>query len=319
PGEVADSDPAGSARTVQYDGNTYKLFQDAPARVTHVIGEFYWKVTVGESVKTVDWIRPPFGISKEIATTGAQEIAYSHARYMTAREVQEAFNVEGLNRPVGVGSMQPFTGAKLGKLWAVMLLLLFAVAIMLGVTLPGRRVMAKGFDLMAEPPVPGGPDNARISFSEPFEVSGKYNLVISVKAAVNNTWVYAAGDLVDEATGGVYSFEAPIEYYSGYSDGESWSEGSQKKTQYISRPDKGRYTLRLESQWEPGKPAPTVNIEIREGVFRWPYFIIALIVISVFPFFALIRQISFESERWKESAHNPYGTVTDDGEDDEEE
>lgn len=318
PGEVADSDPMGSARSVYYDRKSYRLFQDATARVTYVVGEFYWKVSVGEKVNTVDWIAPPFGISKEITTSGAQEIAYSHARYLTRREVEDAFHVEGLSKPVTIGPMQPFTGARLGIPWILMTLLLFALAIGMAVLLPGRTVLEKTFDLASEPPVPGGPDNGRISFSDPFELTGRYNLVVKAYAPLNNTWVSVSGDLVEESTGGVYSFEFPIEYYSGVDGGERWSEGSQRKSRYLARPDPGRYTLRLESQWEAGKPGPPVQVVIREGVFRWPYFILAFLAISVFPILALLRRFAFESERWKDSSHSPFQSVTSGDEDEEE-
>jgi DNA-directed RNA polymerase subunit RPC12/RpoP len=321
PGEVADPAPLEPAKRVHYNGRDYKLFQDASARVTHVIGEFYWKVSVGEKVNTVDWVCPPFGISKEITTSGAQEIAYSHARYMTGAEVQEAFKVEGLNRPVTVGPMQPYTGPKLLGVWMFMLALLLITAIAMGVLLPGKVVFTKDFDLTAEPPVAGGPDNARISFSEPFELSGAHNLEIRGSAAVSDSWLYAAGDLVNEATGSDYAFEFPLEFYSGYEDGEHWTEGRREKTVHLGRPEKGRYTLRLESQWEAGKVPPPVRIVVREGVFRWPYFIVAFLVISVFPILAVIRQAAFESERWKDSAHSPFAAMQSGGEeeDDEEE
>lgn len=318
PGEVADGQPAGAAKSVQYGGGEYKLFQDAPARVTYVVGEFYWKVAVGERVNTVDWIRPPFGISKEVTTSGAQEIAYSHARYVTPKEIEKAFNVEGLNRPVAVGPMQPYTGPNLVGAWLLMLLLLLGVAMGLGIVLPGRTVLTKTFDLSAEPPAAGGPENGRVVFSEPFELTGKYNVAVKAKASLDNTWVYIAGDLVDDSTGGLYSFELPIEYYSGVEDGESWSEGSRDATKVLARPDKGRYALRLETQWEAGKQPPLISVEIREGVFRLPYFILALLAISILPVFGAIRQFNFEQQRWKDSGHSPYVSESADGEGEEE-
>ena len=88
PGEVADAEPRGTPRHVQHEGRSYRIFQSAQARVTHVLGEFYWKVAVGEKVDTVDYVSPPFGISKELTVSGAQEISYSHARYLRPEEVQ---------------------------------------------------------------------------------------------------------------------------------------------------------------------------------------------------------------------------------------
>jgi len=307
PGEVQDPTPLGHSRTVHYDGREYKIFQTARARVTYVVGEFYWKVMVDERVDTVDYVSPPFGISKEITTSGAQEIAYSHARYMTGDEVSKAFGLGRLRSPYNVGPMQPFTGPKLLGPGVAMIVLLLIAAIFLAFALPNREVLNHSYDLGAEPPILEGTDPGRVIFSEPFELSGNSNLEISTNASIDNSWVSVVGDLVEEKTSALYSFETPLEYYSGYEDGEHWSEGSRQKTVHLSRPDKGRYTLRLETMWEHGKMPPTVTVRIREGVFRWPYFILAFVVIAIFPVGAVAHQLSFESQRWKEA--NPYGEL----------
>ncbi len=39
------------ARTVRYCGKTFKIFQDAPATVEFIKGEFYWRVEQGETVR----------------------------------------------------------------------------------------------------------------------------------------------------------------------------------------------------------------------------------------------------------------------------
>lgn len=317
PGEVLDAEPGGSLAHVQYDGKPYRLFQSATARVTHVLGEFYWRVAVGEQVNTVDYVRPPFGISKELTTTGAQEISYSHARYVEPGEVEQAFAVEGLNRPSGVGPMQPFSGPRLVGPWAVMCLLLIVVAIFVAATKPRRQVLSQAYDLSAAVRPEGAPENARVLFTEPFELSGRTNVEIKAQSPLSNTWVHVALDLVDETSGKMQSVELPLEYYSGRDGGESWSEGSRDRSVALSRPPGGRYVLRVEGQWEPGKDPPPLRIDVREGVFRFWHFLLALIALSVFPVLAIVNQISFESRRWKDSSNSPFGAVSGDDEDEE--
>lgn len=318
PGEVLDAEPRGSAKTVHYEGKAYRLFQSATARVTYVLGEFYWRVAVGERVDTVDYVRPPFGISKELTTSGAQEISYSHGRYAERREIEKAFGVEKLARPSTVGPMQPFRGAKLGGPWAVMLLLLFAVAIFLAVTRPGRIVYTQFHDLEAAAQPEGAPDNARVLFTEPFPLDGKNNLEVRASSALQNAWLYLALDLINDETNEMQSFELPLEYYSGVDGGERWSEGKHTRSVVLARPPKGRYVMRVEGQWEAGKPAPPgVHIRVREGVFRFSHVALAFLAISIFPALALVRQIAFEAQRWKDSDNSPFGTSSE--EDDEEE
>src|SRR5687768_16352671 len=140
-GEVGESYLLGGGvgKTVSYNGRRFRLFQDATARVTYVLGEFFWKVETGERVDTADYISPPFGISKEVTKTGAREVNYSHARYMTPEEVEKAFGVKNLPAPAGIGPSQPFTCPSLGAPFTILLLALLAAAIFIGIAKPRKR------------------------------------------------------------------------------------------------------------------------------------------------------------------------------------
>ncbi len=318
PGEVDDPGGQQTSKTVHYEGRAYKIFQEATAKVTYVVGEFYWRVEVGESVDTVDYIAPPFGISKELTTTGAREIAYSHARYMTGEEVGQAFNVTDLTRPTTVGPMQPYPGASLGRMWMAMLLFLLIVAIFLGIRLPGRTVLEQTIDASTVPPGTGMPENARMIFTEPFNLTGDHNVEVRGDASVNNSWLFIEADLVNEGSGRFESFTMPLEYYHGVDGGESWSEGRRARRVFLAHPPPGKYTLALGMQWQAGRNPDTLRVRVREGVFRWPYFILALLAISVLPILSGIRRLSWESQRWKDSSYSPFGQWQGGDDDDEE-
>jgi hypothetical protein len=320
PGEVADAEPRGTPRHVQHEGRSYRIFQSAQARVTHVLGEFYWKVAVGEKVDTVDYVSPPFGISKELTLSGAQEISYSHARYLQPEEVQQAFGIERLPRPSGIGPMQPYPGANLIPPWLAMIALLILAAIVVLLMQPRRVILDKTYDLDAVAVSPEGTQpNARVFFTDPFELTGRGNVEVKTGAALDNSWLWLGVDLVDETAGQLRTIEIPLEYYSGVDGGERWNEGKRTRTMFLSAPKKGPYVLRVESHWEAGKPAPAgLRIRVREGVFRGLHFLLALIAISIFPLWALLRKASFESRRWQESSYSPLGQLTSDDEEDEE-
>src|SRR5687768_8482505 len=152
-GEVGESYVLGGGvgKTVSYNVRRFRLFQDATARVTYVLGEFFWKVEVGETVDTADYISPPFGISKEVTKTGAREVNYSHARYMTPKEVKAAFGLEKLPRPGAIGPMQPFPGPNLGGPFAILLFLLLITAVVIGIAKPRRTLLDKTYDIAAMP------------------------------------------------------------------------------------------------------------------------------------------------------------------------
>lgn len=315
PGEVGDWSPTGVAKSIHYNGKNFKLFQDATARVTYVLGEFYWKVAVGEKADTADYIAPPFGISKEVTQSGAREINYSHSRYMTRREVQEAFDLKrDLPRPAGIGPTQPFPGPNLIGPFVVLLALLLVTTVVLQMSKSHRTLLDQTYDVSA---LPAGEEPGRVFFTDPFEVSGRDNVMVEASANVDNEWLYVEGDLVNTLTNTYSEFAMPIEYYHGVDQGESWSEGDRDKRIFFSRPEKGSYALRIGVQWQDGRTPPSLRLTVVEGVFRWPYLIVAFLLVGVPGILALLRFINWEKERWKDSAHSPYSALESDDDDEE--
>lgn len=99
PGEVDDRQ-----HFAVYHGKVFRLFQTGLATVRHVIGEFYWKVEVGEQVQTRDLIHPPEALSIE---TGGGEENDSLGIYVPPAEIEKAFGVHNLRRSWSIGMNQP--------------------------------------------------------------------------------------------------------------------------------------------------------------------------------------------------------------------
>src|SRR5204863_9608573 len=70
------------------------------------------------------------------------------------------------------------------------------------------------------------PVASNVFFSEPFTLVGGKNVEIGFHAALENNWGYIVASLVNTGSGDVITVDANMEYYAGYDDGESWSEGS---------------------------------------------------------------------------------------------
>jgi ribosomal protein S27AE len=288
-------------RSVGWNGKTFKLFQDAMATVTYVAGEFYWRVEVGEAVATADYIAPPEGLSKEGT---ANEVNYSHAVYMRPEEVEGAFGVKHLPRPQMVGPLQPYTGPRILMAYALFVALLVILAVLNAVRQPDRIVYTRMLYLADAPVVEGAPENTRTYFSEPFRLDGKHNVVVEASCGMANSWAWIGGELVNESSGLTESFDIPMEYYQGVESGESWHEGNQQGRVYLSAPPAGTYSVRLEAQWEKAT-TPGITIKVREGVFHLAHFLIAFVLLTLLALVGVIRQLSFEAARWKESAYSP--------------
>ena len=313
---IAAGDVTVNPKTVVYQGKTYRIYSAAKAIVEFVSGEFYWKVQVGETVGTADYIAPPEGISKE--TSGVKhtkEVNYSHARYMPVAEVEQAFNVKGLPRPSKVGMLEPYTGRSVFNLWAMLVAALFLMALLLAVTRPRREVFSQLYDFASLPVAaadvpPAQQKNTRVVFTPPMQLSGK-NLEIEGYSEITNSWVYIGGDIGNESTGLLEGFELPIEYYEGYDDGK-WTEGNRRQVAYVSALPAGQYTMRLEAQWDEKTTPPPVMITVKEGIFRWPHFFLALVLITVPAFFFGFRRARFEGRRWEDAGYTQLGDKRED-------
>src|SRR5215213_8165674 len=141
PGEVYEV-----ARSATYRNKRYRIFQDAQAQVESVLGEFYWKVEAGENVRGVDYVAPPYMLSKEVSTVyvsdpedptkqqrATGEINWSLGTYVPVPQIEKAFSVTGLPRPSGVAPNQPYKHWWVYKYWLGFMGLLLVVGVLAAV------------------------------------------------------------------------------------------------------------------------------------------------------------------------------------------
>jgi DNA-directed RNA polymerase subunit RPC12/RpoP len=183
-----------------------------------------------------------------------------------------------------------------------------------------KAAQASAARLNAAPPTTddNGSEKTQVIFTEPIQLRGRRNIRITGTANVQNNWLYVAGDLIDEQTGLVQQFDLPMESYSGVEDGEAWSEGDREQAAYLPALPEGRYTMRLEAQWENwNQPAPPqFSVRVEQGVPRIINLLFVLAALSIVPLLFAWRHFSFERRRWADSAFNPYGSGGSSGDDD---
>ena len=132
-----------------------------------------------------------------------------------------------------------------------------------------------------------------VVFTDPIELMSRRNLQVTVYAPVDNAWAWVGGDFINEESGTVEEFELPIEYYYGVEGGERWVEGGKSDDLYISSLPTGRYTLRLEFQWEHFNSPMPITVTVTQGVARTLHLGLALLGISIIPMFLLMRQMGW--------------------------
>lgn len=286
---------AGVKPTIKYNGKSYKIFQDSPARVEYVKGEFYWRVEQGETVNAADFVAAPFMLSQE---KNRSEVNWSLGTYLKTEEIEKAFGVENLPKPWNVAPNQPYEGGGLIKYGFLLLGLLLLVGIFM-IPLTGLSSTRLNQEIILQPMKSA--TTGQIAFTNTFELEGRENVRVSAAAPVSNSWTELNIDLVKEGDNDIESVLIPIEYYYGVTEGESWSEGGKTNDATISAVPAGKYTLRVEGVWKDWtKPMP-VSVKVEQNVTRGVNFILAFLFLAIGPVIGLFKKFSFESRRWSES------------------
>ncbi|MFL5339497.1 MAG: DUF4178 domain-containing protein [Gemmataceae bacterium] len=310
--------PAGvvraGVRAAEYKGQSFRCFQAARATVRAVLGECYWKVSVGEQVKATDYVSPPLMLSREVTVgEGAKEVNWSLGEYLTPTEVKSAFGLkEDLPRPQGVGPNQPFRYKQVYVLAPIFVAALLLLTLVTG--LRSRTVYEKTFTLQ---PLPMG-QKTQIFFSDKFELRGHGNVYVSVEAPTLVNGLMLEGDLVRDSDGHLQPFVLDMGYYTGTDDEGPWTEGSKTDDAFISSPGAGTYSLRLEAEPDTPTLSGPLKVKIEQGVARARNFLLALLLLLAIPAGVGVYHLYFVSQRWKDSEFSPFkGVVQSGGGDDD--
>ena len=335
-------------------GSNWRRFQDVAAVVEGVWGEFYWLVEQGERVQVTEFVAPPRSLTREGQTHkgGGGEVNWSLSTYVEPEEVWSAFKLGGAPAaPAGIASFQPNphkVALAKSALWIVGALGLLLILVMAeSVTHRNLELFSRRLDLFelahldtaatdstrraipTRRPAPSKPSASAafpadpaaaeaqepVYFTGPIEInSGRQNLAVTLSAPVNNAWIGLEGALVSETTGVAELFLLESSYYHGVDGGESWSEGAQDQTVFLSAVPPGVYVLRLAPQWE-GRvpPVRSIQVQLRQGVMRWLYPGLALLAILLVPLLMVFRIAAFETRRWQESMYGASGSSSGGG------
>jgi len=291
---VNPADIVSSGTSVSFNGQNFRIFQDAPATVEFVQGEFYWRVEQGETVRAIDFVSAPLMLSQEITQN---EMNWSAGVYMTNTEIEKAFNLSDLPKPWSVAPNQPFTGGFYIKYGFAMLGLLFIIAIFMLPFSSSSTVLNETVTLQPTASL----TTPQTVFSKQFELKANRNVRITANAPVSNAFADLDIDLYNEQNAEIESVNIPIEYYSGTDSDGSWTEGNQTQDATLSALPAGKYTLKIEGTWQKFQEPLNVNVKVEQNVSRGVNFCCAFVLLAILPVFGLIRKFTFESRRWSES------------------
>jgi hypothetical protein len=306
---------ASGRKAVQYNGTTYKHFQNATAMTRFVMGEFPWAVRVGEQNTVDDYVAPPYMLSSEAAEG---EINWSMGVYVKGSEVFQAFLPKSTAPAAsGVYANQPSPYAgQASSMWITFLQLAIAWAVLLCFflfTASNKEIYRKQFHFAQNSP-------GEHSFvTEVFDVTGKGNVEVEIDSDLNNNWAYFNLALLREDGAQGFDFGREVSYYTGRDSDGAWSEGKAKDSVTVPRVPAGRYYLRIEPEMDPQASATasagmTMNYQIvlrRDVPSVWLFFLV-FPLLMIPPILTGIRSLTFESQRWAESDYAPASSSSGD-------
>jgi hypothetical protein len=284
-----------------YLGQPYKHFQSATAHVDYVLGEFYWRVQVGDSTQVADYINPPLMVSAESTD---KELVWSVSEYIEPEAVAQAFKIK-MPMPLkqGVFANQPAPVVH-GRYWAAFALLSLAALVVHLVFYfgGGQKVYDKRFVVQ--------PRSEQTLQTEVFDVHGRAsNVLVRSDTDLSNGWAFFNISLVEADKGTVYRLGREVSYYSG----SDWSEGSRSDEAIFTRVPAGRYYLSVDAEVHPERVNPLYNrLQVLRDVPAWSNLWILLGLLLVIPLIVFFRKSAFETARWAESDHAPEPAEDDD-------
>ena len=227
------------------NGKSYKYFFEYRAEVVYVLGEFNWKLKKGDISAFTDYINPPYSLTAEFS---GNEVVWSRSEYITPQEIAKAFEYkETLPKPVGVAPNQinPF---KKSSTFGLVTALVTTIALTIGSGMIRSEEKVIFNQRYTENLAKVAYDQNRqktINFDiGEVNIDSKKNLEIKLRANVSNSWAHMIMFFQNEKNQKITILDQGVEYYYGYTDGESWSEGSQS-TDFITKEfEPGKYYVR---------------------------------------------------------------------------
>lgn len=284
------------------DGEIYEPFYaQTPAQVDFVLGEFYWRVAVGEQVLTADYVRPGKMLSYE---RNERETVWTLGELLDPKIIEEQFGAPerragGLPMPHEPSPHR----AKAGGMMKVALLasvFLFFVSCMFGGTSDPQTTTINLATNGAEQSAKIGPI-----------VLDRATQGVTVEArspGIDNAWVDLSFTLTNDETGEVFEANNVVESYSGRDAEGNWSEGSRTTQSKFSMVPRGRYQLDVYasgSQWLEGQYAAStsalVEVTVAKGATFISNLILALLLVFIPALWAWFKHLGFESRRKSDS------------------
>ena len=290
------------AEMFTHKGKQFYLFNKYRFRILQAQGVFPGNIfDSAQDTEVTDFIGPPEIWSAEQSDKG---LTWYYGAYISKKEIAKQ-SKRSLPSKLGIGPAEPKATVSTNALVLyTALIILVAMLIHLAMGMSNREKVLLDSDYTLSDSL------ATSSFTtDKFELTKwKSNLQFDIVAPVDNTWFEMSASLVNASTGDEYSLEQGVEYYHGYSDGESWAEGEQTETAYLNSIPSGTYYLQINGMKESGTAYPlrSFHVKIINDTPMQRNFWIVLMLLLIWPLYKIIMANYHEKSRWSSSAYSKY-------------
>jgi len=287
---VSDNRP-----TTYWEGERFQYYECGTRKIEYAAGSFNFTPRYGDRSSYVTFMSATHQLTQ---TLNGTEREVELTRYLSQNDVQTAFGLDPTRMPDarGVHALQQFEAWAHGK-FTRNLGFLFAIAafVLWLVMIGSSETVIEERDI---------PTTRPISLS--FDVTNIRDLVrFSITSNANNGWAWYDIELLTPDGETLVEFGRQSEYYFGYEDGESWSEGSRTATATLRLPETGTYTWNLiqseAGTWSNGSRPNRVDLLVEQGVKAPFWLLFTMIVSALAGIVVLSRRMFHSSRRWSGS------------------
>lgn len=296
----------GHSASMRYLNSDFHLFNKYTPETIAAVGEFGEDILT-HKIKAVEFVSSPFLLVKE--KQGSKSDFYL-GEYLEPKKIAEAFKIDVNTFPnkVGIGAIQPSKYLdRWNSLFTITGLAIIGVLLMhllIGYLKPEKELFYESFQLVHSQV--NGNDVIK-SFATPsFEVTDhSSNLEFYINSAVTDNWLEASMVLVNEQDNRTWEVSKGFEYYSGYEDGESWSEGDRYAEVMLSNIPKGKYHINIYPySGDPNRD--TLLMKVTANASMWRNTLLTCLALCLYPTYCWYRMRNFEKKRWDNSNYSPF-------------
>ena len=260
---------------------------------TLIAAQGFFDFNIYEKIELIEYINPPFMLSFE--KLGHNQTAF-FGRHISKSKIKKAFGTSNLPSKVGIGQVQPF-------IFNIRNLALTFCFIGLLILLSNWYLNKDRVEMNVLNTELSFADFTNRDFITPsFNLKGSAApLSIRVHTNVDNSWANVQVALINETTAEEIYANKDIEYYHGYTDGESWAEGNTTEEFNICGVAAGKYHLAI-TPLKATEDIQNQNIQIQVNwsspSMRNVWMVFIFMIVFVIGMYYLDK--NFEERRWNE-------------------